>query len=163
MRFGKGQANDIDLTQIFDGLNARRYWRVWAFDTDNEDRWQLHGFDIKFGAPKIIEVEAHADAVIGENSGVSLDHIGLEVVQVNGSTESPVALAGNSTFKLYSPGEETPVSFTLGGLDALLTSLEGKTLNGQWECVWSKPMQRMAPWRMRSSKRSPWNSGFRQV
>ena len=31
--------------------------------------------------------------------------------------------------------EETPVSFTLGGLDALLTSLEGKTLNGQWECV----------------------------
>ena len=37
-------------------MNARRYWRV-GFISDNEDRWQLHGFDIKFGAPKIIEVK----------------------------------------------------------------------------------------------------------
>ena len=141
LTFKKGGSGELqfdrDLSDGFDGVNARSYWRLWAFDSESGHRWQLKRFEIFFNAPKIIEVEAAADVIVGTSNGVSdgvtLREIGVSVKNIY--TGEILSLHPNSTFNLYVPGQSDAIEFTQGGLSELTQSLNGATLNGKWECT----------------------------
>ena len=140
LEFGLGKTFDINLTEAFDGINARSIWRLWAFDTQVGHRWTLKQFDIFFNAPKTIDIAAAPDVLIGEDgsgqshSGVTLQSIGLAVKNVNtGVVVSE--LHPSSQFNLYKPGSSDALTFALADLPATIASLNGTPLNGTWEAT----------------------------
>ena len=138
LEFGLGKAYDIDLTAAFEDINARRYWRLWAFDSEIGHRWELKQFDIFFNAPKVINIEAAPSVLIGSDaagnsfSGVTLSNIDLAVKNVNTGAVLD-ALHPTSQFNLYTPGNQEPILFDLGDLQTVIGNLSGEALNGTWE------------------------------